>query len=401
MSKHPIITGLLSLILAGVIWLPALRFFFTEPPENYTASEGLPLKARQLMQRHLDIWNDPELRRREIEKMRISNAEWDFMARCFFVWSLANIGMRDQTLKDDALHIMDRIIDETMELERQKGMHFFLMSYSRLNSFIVQPERSLFLDGEIALMIALRRLLEEKDEYRPKLQELVNTMVSRMEQSQVLSAESYPNECWLFCNSVALASVKIADALDGSNHDDFFKRWINTAKARLIEPKTGLLNSSYTLHGEKVFDKPEGSSIWMAAHCLALIDREFASDQYERAKLHLANTLAGFGYAYEWPLICEGRSDVDSGPIIPVLNLSAGSTGLAFVGAATFGDGEYLKVLHRSLNLGGFPETRDDRIFYHASNQVGDAVLLYSMVLGPAWERINALDTARKNLKKP
>jgi len=94
-----------------------------------------------------------------------------------------------------------------------------------------------------------------------------------------------------------------------------------------------------------------------------------------------------FGYAYEWPG-GTGHDDVDSGPIIPLLNLSAGSTGLAFVGAATFGDREYLAALYRSLELGAFPVYDALGVRYCASNTVGDAVLLYSMALGPAWDKI-------------
>ena len=36
-----------------------------------------------------------------------------------------------------------------------------------------------------------------------------------------------------------------------------------------------------------------------------------------------------------------------------------------------------------SLNLVGFPEETKGQLEYHASNPVGDAVLLYSLVLGP------------------
>jgi hypothetical protein len=36
----------------------------------------------------------------------------------------------------------------------------------------------------------------------------------------------------------------------------------------------------------------------------------------------------------------------------------------------------------------GFPQVRDGRMRFCASNQVGDAVLLYSTVAGPLWELI-------------
>ena len=85
--------------------------------------------------------------------------------------------------------------------------------------------------------------------------------------------------------------------------------------------------------------------------------------------------------------------DVDSGPIVPLVEASAGSSGLAFLGAGAFNDREYFQELLTSLNYGGFPTEKNGSLSYQASNQVGDSVLLYSMVVGPLWKRINELRT--------
>lgn len=387
-DKKRILVGVAALVLAACLWLPFFHVLFDEPPETYWSREGIPPKARLLANQHLHLWADPANRAGEIGKMRVRNAEWDFMARCYFVWALGNIALRDASLKPTVLPIMDQIIDETIRLEAEKGMYFFLMPYAQTSPWKLTPARSQFLDGEIALMMAVRRVVEEKEAYKPLLMERVRLMVGRMEQSPVLSAESYPDECWLFCNTVALAAIRISDFLDGTDHGDFFKRWVEAAKQKLIEPKTGLLVSAYNVAGDIQMDGPEGSSIWMAVHCLALIDEPFARAQYWRAERQIGRTLAGFGYCVEWPDLCPGSSDVDSGPILPLIDLSTGATGLAFVGAATFADFGFLGRLHRSLNLGGFPLQKDDRLKYCGSNQVGDAVLLYSMVLGPVWQKV-------------
>jgi len=94
--------------------------------------------------------------------MRVSNAEWDFMGRSYLVWSLANMSLRDPASKPLYLRTMDQIIDETLQLEKQEGMYFFLMPYAKDRPYLAQPAHSLFLDGEIALMLASRRMVEEK-----------------------------------------------------------------------------------------------------------------------------------------------------------------------------------------------------------------------------------------------
>ena len=148
------------------------------------------------------------------------------------------------------------------------------------------------------------------------------------------------------------------------------------AKAHLVEPRTGLLVSSYAVDGATL-DGPEGSSIWMSATNLFELDEAFARDQWQRARKELGVTFLGFGWAREWPAGVVARPDVDSGPIIPVLAASAGSSGLAFLGASAFGDTAFLDALFSSIELAGFRERATGR--YRASNEVGDAVLLYAL----------------------
>jgi len=380
--------GILSLLIAAIIWLPSVHFFFTDDISQYFVKEGIAPKTRLIANRHLKLWTDPAFKAAEINKMRASNAEWDFMGRSFLVWSLANMGLRDPQFKPTALDIIDRITDETILLEKQKGVGFFLMNYFSPDEFKIKPVRSIFLDGEIALMLASRRMLEEKAEYKELLKERVDIMVERMNKSPVLSAESYQNECWTFDNCNALAAIRISDFLDNTDHSQFLSRWIATAKEKLIHPETGLLISCYTLFGSPL-QGPEGSSIWMTAHYLQIIDEEFARDQYLRAKKELYKNVLGFGYSAEWPMSWEDRADVDSGPIVPIVGASAGASGLAIVGASAFDDKQFLSELLASLNLAAFPMKTGDTLKYAASNQVGDSALLYAMTLGPIWQKVN------------
>ena len=238
--------------------------------------------------------------------MRASNAEWDFMGRSFLVWSLANISLRDPASKPACLQTIDQIIDETIRLERQQGMFFFLMPYARDRSYVAQPAHSLFLDGEIAMMLASRCLVEDKPEYRPLLTARVNGIAERFQQSPRLVLESYPDECWMFDHAVALATIRMADCLDGSDHSALIQAWLAMAKEHLVHPQTGLLWSSFTAD-RQALDGPEGSSIWMVAHCLQFVDEDFARDQYTRARKELGTTTLGFGYAHEWPASWKGR----------------------------------------------------------------------------------------------
>jgi len=319
--------------------------------------------------------------------MWVSNAEWDFMGRSYLVWSFANMALRDPASRPLYLRTMDQIIDETLRLEKQEGMYFFLMPYAKERPYIMQPPHSLFLDGEIALMLASRRMVEEKPEYKSLLTERVNAIVTRFQKSPQMLFESYPDECWMFDHCIALDAIKMTDYLDGTDHSELIHDWIAMAKQRLVDPKSGLLVSSFTTRGAPLAG-PQGSSIWMVAHSLQLLDENFARDQYQRARKELGTITLGFGYAHEWPESWKGEANIDSGPIIPVFDISAGSSGMAFIGASSFKDDKFLASLAATLDFAGFPSQTGGRLKYCASNQVGDAALLYAATLGPLWEKV-------------
>lgn len=377
----------LALLIATLIWLPCLRFVFEPPRPTYSLPTGVPDLARRLAARHLALWSDPARRAEEVGRMRRSNAEWDFMGRTYLVLALVNMGLRDSTLVPQVTPAIDAILAETQKVEAEQGFRHFLMPYARDGAFRCSPEQSLFVDGELALMLGARLLLGPAPAHTSELARRVRLIEAQLAQSPDRWGESYPDECWLFCNSVALAALRISDHLTRTDHTPLFRAWLDTARRKLTDPATGLLWSSWTLSG-RAKDGPEGSSIWMAAHCLALIDEPFAREQYQRARAHLGRTFLGFGWAREWPPSWRGPTDVDSGPIIPIVEASAGSSGLALLGAATFDDREFLAALHTSLSFAAFPTDDGTGLRYAASNQVGDSVMLYSMLQGPAWERI-------------
>ena len=380
----------LSLLFSTIIWLPSIQFFFSIEMKEYKSLNGISAKSELLAAKHLAIWTDHERRKKELENMQKLNPEWDFMSRTYFVLALANMAIRDPQKEEMFCEIIDAIIENTLAVEQKHGHTYFLLGYAQSDNWALYPERSIFIDGEITLMMGARRLIQENHEYKVAMQNRVQVMMERMKYSSVMSAESYPDECWMFCNTVALAAIRMMDALDGSNNSVFLRSWVQMAREKLSHPKTELLISSYSIDGTPAPTGacPEGSTIFMSAHMLELVDPEFATNQYERAKQYLGGSLLGFGFAREWPDSCRGYPDIDSGPIIPFLGASASASGMAILGASAFDDQEYLEQLLRSLSFMGFPMEQNQQLQFQASNPVGDAVLLYALVEGPLWERV-------------
>ena len=93
-------TIIVALAIASAIWLPCIHLFFQGDVDEYFSDGDMAPGAKAMAAFHLRLWADPELRTKEVGRMRASNAEWDFMGRTFLVLSLANMAIRhpeDQT----------------------------------------------------------------------------------------------------------------------------------------------------------------------------------------------------------------------------------------------------------------------------------------------------------------
>ncbi|MDQ3338240.1 MAG: hypothetical protein M4D80_24000 [Myxococcota bacterium] len=348
------------LLVASLLWVSQLRIWFTD-------------RARPLAAHQLALWEGGA----DLSALRRTNPEWDLMARTFAVLTFANLALREPEQRARYLATIDHIVERTIADVEREGHHYFLLPYSRRQPFLDGP--SVFVDGELALMVAARQLVERDG----RANVWADRVVAQIERGPALLAESYPDEVWLFCNAVALAAVRIDDVVDGApdRHAALFARWVANAK-RLVDPKTGLLPAKTSYRGD-VLEGPEGSTLWLVTAMLQLVDDELARDQYERARAELRGGALGFGWAREWPASWPGRDDVDSGPTVPIVGANAGSSGLALVGAYAFGDEAFSRELGASLEFAGFPI--DGR--YAAGNQLADAVIAYARASGPLWER--------------
>lgn len=360
---------IVSVLVAAMVWLPLLHWVVVADPR-----EGL---RAHVLQR----WTSPPA---APEEMRAVNPEWDFMARTYSALALAMQGPA-------GLHAIDVILEDTLQGERLHGQAHYLLPYAHARAFVHPEGRSVFVDGEILLMITAReelaRAAGQPPRYLEEAERRAQAITVSMQASPTLSAESYPDECWTFCNTTALAALQRYDRLRAhAEHAELTQRWLAHARAHLVDPSNGLLISSYTRDG-RILQGAEGSSLWMTIHNLTDLDPEFSRAQYTIAQRELAQRVLGFGWSREWPRSAprEGAQvDVDSGGVVPVLEASAGASGMAFLAAAAQGDRGTLDALTASLSLGAIP--RADHGGFYASNEVGDAVILYSLELAQRQE---------------
>lgn len=367
--------SLAALVLGTALWLPQAHRFFTPSP---SARTELVSKLGEHQLRQLELAPSA----REMAVLGDTNPEWELLGRGFLALGLADRALASPELAGRHLAALDRLVDEALA-EEQKGGHYrFLLPYARRGPL----PRSLFVDGQMALLMAARLHVAPRDDVRMQLERRVRVLEASMQAPSL--AESYPGECWVYDHTGALAALRLWDALSGEDHRPLAGRWLAMARERLVDRQTGLLVASFRPDGT-VLEGPEGSTLWVSVSNLMLVDEAFAREQYERGKRAFKRDVLGFTIAREWP---EGAShpDIDSGPVVPLLEASPGSSGLLVVAAAAFDDRATLAGLLSSLELAAFPVEQGGATSYAAAGQIGNAAVFRALSFGPLWQRAAA-----------
>ena len=254
--------------------LATARFRYRPDAGDSPWSDGIAPTAQALVRGQtaaLESADDPD---GATARMRRSNPEWDFMGRTFLVMALGEVALRDPASAPADLRVVDHIVRDTLGRESSGGAQAFLMAYAKTRPYRVQPARSLFVDGELAMMLGVecrvaRAAGATNDPAAVAAVAGLRGRVARIEETFAKAgdgfAESYPDECWIFDHAFALAALRLADRELGSNHDAFSRRWLARARSAWLEPATGLPHSAFSIDG-RPSQGPEGSSVWLAAH---------------------------------------------------------------------------------------------------------------------------------------
>lgn len=201
-------------------------------------------------------------------------------------------------------------------------------------------------------------------------------LAEAFERSATPFLTSYPRQAWPVDSVVGVAALRLHDRLLPPRFAATVEDWLEEAQKRL-DPATGLLaHTSDPLTGEP-WQGARGSSQSIIARFLLEIDPEWGHEQYALFRQHFVTTRLGVPAVLEYPSGTSGVADVDSGPLILGVSLSA--TVVTLGSALVQGDRQLAEPLLHSGEVLGLPITWDNKKRYaFGVMPVGDAFLVWS-----------------------
>ena len=193
---------------------------------------------------------------------------------------------------------------------------------------------------------------------------------------------AYPGQSWPVDSTVAIASLRLHDRLLTPRYGTTVTRWLDGVRARL-DPVTGLMPHTVDPTTGAPTSTARGTSQSIIQRFLVDIDPAFARSQYLRFRsLFVVRPLRLGPAVLEYPPGVPGQADVDSGPL--VLGVSLSATAVTLGAARVQGDGRLAASLANYGELAGVPvSTPWSKRYAGGLLPIGDAFLAWSKTARP------------------
>ena len=325
-----------------------------------------------------------------LELDAIAATEWPVFGSAFYLWateSLQHEWEKDKSLSKVAPNVYAKgSIEAAAELIADPGHAYWVRQHwgddylHKENVFY----RILLIGG-----LTSYHKLSGGDKYIPLIKDQVETLSEELDKSHYGLLDDYPNQCYPTDIAAAIAAVKRADSLLGTDHSEFITRSIRGFQGGLLDPETGLPPYFASATSGNI-DISRGCSnqwgvTWASEIWPETADRWF--DNFVKYYWQEKYGFAGFREFLKDSKTSDWHMDVDSGPVVAGFGVSACSFGIGAARANNRFNNAYqlgAEVIAASMPLadGTLATARYLSNAAHAK-YVGEASLLFSFTRMP------------------
>ncbi|GAB2520271.1 hypothetical protein [Nocardia heshunensis] len=208
---------------------------------------------------------------------------------------------------------------------------------------------------------------------------LIATFERRLLASPNALLETLPGEAYPTDVAAVAAAIAVHGRATGIDHSAVLAHWAQQARAVHIDRATGLVWQRMGIDG-RPHDAPRASGTGFAAYFAGFADRALAQE-FADGFFHQERSVFGFGAMHEYGGGTSGPGDIDSGPV--VLGISVSATAFALAPARAFGHHDLFTRIYRTAALTGLPMRSGDRLRFTTAGAIGNALLLAFLTSGP------------------
>ncbi len=235
--------------------------------------------------------------------------------------------------------------------------------------------------GYANLALGALRVLAPNNRFAAQHDRLTEALARRLEASAHGLLETYPRESYPADIAAVVGSIGLHDRATGSDHRALLANFSAQMRARCIDTSSGLAFQSMDAATGRPVGAPRASGTAIAVYFLSFADPALARDLFDAVRRSQRASLFGFGGVREYAPGHAGGGDVDSGPVLFGVGVTASAFSLA--GARMFGDRDLYETVYRTANLFGGPIDVGTRRPFTVAGSIGNAILLAMLTATP------------------
>jgi hypothetical protein len=243
--------------------------------------------------------------------------------------------------------------------------------------------------GYLNLAFGMLRLLDRETRFAAVHDRVTEALARRLAAAPHALIETYPGEAYPADVAAVIGSIGLYDRATGADHRALLDRAAGTYRDRFVDRGSGLLHQMADAKTGRPLGPPRASGTSIAVYFLsfaspaspafAALSRDLFAALSDRQRA----AFLGFGGVREHAPGHEGGGDIDSGPV--VFGVSVSASGFALAGAKIYGDRALFTELYRTAHLFGVPVRRGSGgSRFMSGGPIGNAILLAMMTAAPA-----------------
>jgi hypothetical protein len=331
------------------------------------------LEKQEAMARAVDHWvSDGVVARTFATGSARFDSEWIFGTYQMAALGFGQVALEHPEAKADMGPRMERAIDRLLARET-RAFDTEAWGSDALDELDGDEGHAAFL-GYANLVLSLHRLVYADSKYAALNDRITSALERRFYDSTTSLIATYPNEVFPVDNAAGIASIALHARALRQAGPAIVLAWSRAVRKRYVHHPSGLLIQIVRPDGTPV-DAPRGSGSALAAYFLSFADPELSKDLHNAVERELAHDVLGFRFVSEYPeTVTQGPGDIDSGPL--VFGLSVSATGFSLAGCRIHGDAACFRNTLAAVDLFGAPiERTNGGRTYVSGGPLGDAIL--------------------------
>lgn len=336
----------------------------------------------------------------QLTKSNVSGTEWPLFSSVFYLW--ATEGLQDAWEKDPSLA---RVMPKQYAREAIEAVTILVADpnhatwvKAQWGDDYLQHENLFYRMLLISGLTSYQKLVGD-NAYQALLSDQVETLASEIDKSPFGLLDDYPGSCYPVDVLPAIAAIRKADDVLGTDHAVFASRALRAFEGARLDPETGL--PAYVA-GSKTgvgLGSARGVGLSFMLIWAAELWPETAQQWYVQYKEQFWQEgwlLAGFReFPRKYPMPNWRLFDVDAGPVLAGYGTAASAFGIG--AARANGDFEHAYPLSTQALVASWP-LPDGRLLgprflsnFSDAPYIGESALLFSLTRRPT---VNSIATA-------